>query len=131
MASGHAQLAAHLQRLRELKTLGKRAAPEVSRALEGEMRSQIASGVGPDGTPWKLTEDGKVPLQGAMKNLRIRPVGTTVVMQLKGRHARHHLGAVKGGKIRRIIPTGAVPDPMTKAIRVVVTDEFRRTMGVG
>ena len=129
MASGHAELAAHLQRLRALPTLAERAAPEVAEALEEEMARQISRGEGPSGEKWKRTQQGELPLQGAAANLRIRPIGTTVVMRLEGHHARHHLGAVKGKVIRRILPTGGIPDPMTKAIKTVVTREFRRTMG--
>lgn len=131
MASGHAELAAYLRRLRALPTLAERAAPEVADALGREMTAQIARGEGPNGRKWKRTEAGQLPLQGAAANLRIRPVGTTVVMRLDGHHARHHLGAVKGKVVRRILPTGGIPDPLTKAIKVVVTKEFKRTMGVG
>lgn len=130
MADGHAALERHIRRLRELDKLGERAAPAVAKALERELVANVRAGVGPDGTPWPATEDGHKPLQGASKALSVRAVGTVVVARLTGIHARHHLGAVRGGVRRPILPTKTIPEPVTKAIASVLEDEFKRTMGV-
>lgn len=131
MADGISKLEAHIARIKQLPGLVGRIAPAVGRALEGELASQIARGVGPDGTPWPRTKTGEQPLQHAARALRVRSVGTTVVASLEGHHARHHLGAVKGGVRRPILPTAKIPDPVTKAIATVVTAEFKKTMGAG
>jgi len=130
MADGAVVLAEQIARLRSLGSLPKRSAPQVATALDPVMREQIASAVGPDGKAWPKTEDGHEPLQGAMRAVTIKAVGTVVLIRVEGHHARHHIGAVKGGKRRPIIPTGPIPTPMIKAITKVVEDDFRRTMGV-
>lgn len=131
MADGRAQLRAQVARLRALESLPRRAAPLVARELEEELRGQIAKGVGPDGTPWELTKDGRRALPNAGRDLRVSAVGDVVVASLTGHIARHHLGAVRGGVRRQILPTNALPNAMARAIAAVVEHEFARTMGVG
>lgn len=129
MADGLAKLDAWMARLRELRTLPQRVAGDVAVALERELLANVARGVGPDGAPWPPTVDGHVPLQGASRGLTVRAIGTTIVARLVGVHARHHRGAVRGGKKRPILPTGSMPEPVGAAIHEVTRAEFRRTMG--
>ena len=118
-----------IARLRSLPTLVNRAAPAVARAVAVEIVAQTKRGVGPDGKTWEPTEDGHTPLQHVEKDLSVRAVGTVVVARLDGVHARHDVGAVRGGKRRQILPSGALTEPISRAIDNVVTDEFKRTMG--
>lgn len=129
MADGLPELDRWIERLREMGSLAERSAPAVARAVEADILEHVSRGVGPDGAPWPPTADGHLPLQGVAKDLRVRAVGTTVVATLEGVHARHHLGAVRGGKKRPILPTRRMPDSMTRAVRRVVEDEFRRELG--
>jgi hypothetical protein len=129
MAEGHAALDAHIRRLRELDKLGERAAPKVAKALERELEANIRAGVGPDGTPWPATEDGHTPLQGAVSSLSVRAIGSVVVARISGIHARHHIGNVRGGVRRPILPSKRIPEPVTRAIAAVLDEEFARTMG--
>jgi hypothetical protein len=115
-----------IDRLHRLEGLTTLSAPKVAVAVEAEVRDQISQGVGPDGVPWKKTKEGKTPLQNAASALTVRPIGSVVLLRLTGPEAKHHLGAVKGKIKRPIIPTGKIPDPMTRAIERVVTGEFRR-----
>lgn len=129
MADGRAALRAQIARLRKLSGLTKDVAPKVARAVERELRAQIAAGKGPDGKPWKRRQDGGQPLRNAAAALSVRAVGDVIVVRLDGVEARHHLGAVRGGVRRQIIPTGSMPDALTRAIEEVVTREFRSIMG--
>jgi hypothetical protein len=118
-----------INRLRTLPGLVDRVVPGAARAVDQEIRKQIKSGVGPDGKPWKLTEDGRVPLRNAGAALTTATNGKVVVASLEGVESRHHLGAVRGGVKRQILPTqGKLPEPMSKAIAEVCDREFERTM---
>jgi hypothetical protein len=129
MSNGAAQLDGQIARLRELAKLVPSAAPAVAVAMSDVIVANIARGVGPDGAPWERTEEGKQPLRGAAKALEVRAVGTVVVATLTGPEARHHLGAVRGGVRREILPTGGtIPGPMVDRIERAVTDRFRAIM---
>lgn len=136
MTNGLSDLDAMIAKLRDLDGLVERSAPSVATALDSEVRANIARGVGPDGTPWKPTQDGRKPLQGAGKALTTRAIGTVVLARLEGVEARHHLGRVKGSSksnwlARPILPTTKIPAPVTRAIRTILTDEFIATTGGG
>lgn len=128
MADGMAKLDAQIRKLRELGTLVKDSAPEVAKAVDGELRAQIARGVGPDGAPLEPTKDGRQPLKNAGKALRVRAIGTVVLSTLSGPAALHNSGRARGGVRRQILPSGKIPEPVTKAITKIVTDRFRKTM---
>lgn len=108
------------------------AMPEIARLCAREIENiiarNIARGVGPDGRPWPKTEDGHLPLQHAMKSIRVRAVGPEVVITISGVEARHHLGEVPGGVARPQIPIGALPRPMADAIDRVVREVFARRL---
>ncbi len=131
MADGAAALDAHIARIRQLPGLVKRAAPEVRDVLERELRLTIAAGRSPSGVAWKPRADGSQALQNAASALAVTVVGTVVIARLTGVEVRHHLGAVKGGIRRQILPSGGIPAPVSKGIHVALTREFRRTMGAG
>lgn len=130
MPDGRAALDAQIKRLRSLpRALTRDAAPKIAKAVELEIRAQIARGVGPDGKPWKATEAGGRPLRHAAEHVTVVAVGDVIVVRVDGVEARHHLGAVKGGVKRPIIPTGALPDPIARAIGRVIAEQFRAHMG--
>jgi len=129
MSDGNAALQAQIDRLHKLSTLGARTAPELARELEREIKAQIARGEGPDGKPWPLTKDGKQALQHAAKSLTVAAVGAdTIVVRIAGVEARHHLGHVRGGIVRQIIPTRGIPDPLVRVIQRVLAESFQQTM---
>lgn len=129
MADGRAELEAQIRRLRELGKLVADAAPAVADAVGRELEQQIERGVGPDGTPWQLTQDGRQPLRGAARAVRTRALGNVVIVEVTGVEARHHLGAVRGKVKRPIIPTRSIPQPVAVAITKVIGERFDRTMG--
>jgi hypothetical protein len=131
MRDGRAKLDEQIARLRGLIGMPARVAPKVATVVDRKLRENIAAGIGPDGKPWALTQDGKVPLRNAGKSLTVSATGPVVLARVNGVEARHHLGAVKGGIIRRILPTKRMLAPMTAAIREVLAGEFRATMKSG
>lgn len=128
MADDYAALDAYIARIRALPELGRRAAPDVAQAVKLELQRQIAAGVDPDGRAWLLTESGHKPLETAAAALTVGAQGSTVTMRLRGHIARHHRGRVKGGVVRRIIPTTAIPAPMARVIRDVLVEHFGEVM---
>jgi hypothetical protein len=84
--------------------------------LREDIEENIELGIGPDGTAWQPTKEGKQPLQNAAKTLSVVASGNTVVATLRGPEALHHLGAVKGHIRRQILPTRAIPDSAVKAL---------------
>jgi len=128
VADDFATLDDYIARIRALPELGRRAAPAVAQAVELELKRQIAAGVDPDGKSWQPTEDGRKPLETAAAALTVGAQGSTVIMRLHGHIARHHRGRVRGGVVRRILPTSAIPAPMIRVIHEVLADEFREVM---
>ena len=120
MAADFDKLDSLIGALREIRSVAKEAAPEVARALDRELRVNIAAGRGPDGKLWQRTADGRTPLQGAGKALSVKADGTRVVAQVSGVEARHHLGAVKGGIRRQILPDRKLSAPVVAAIKSVL-----------
>jgi hypothetical protein len=131
MAGGDAVLASMIDRIRSLGELPEVVAPEVATELKRVTDANIARGVGPDGTPWELTADGKVPLRGAAAAVTARAIGTMVLMRVDGPEARHNNATAKGRIRRRILPTPQLSAPIVAAIRRVCGKRFARAMGAG
>jgi hypothetical protein len=129
MANGIYEIEKQIKRLREVALLPREAAPAVAEALQLELEKQIAAGKDPDGTTWApRKEDGGKPLVGAAKALAVVPIGSYVLARLKGPEARHHFGRGKGGTVRQILPTRALPQAMVRAIQAVIEEKFARVM---
>lgn len=125
---GSIALDAQIAKLRRLATFVGGSAPVVALAVKREIGAQIAAGRGPDGKAWKPTKAGTPALRGAAGALTVKAIGSVVVATLTGVEARHHFGAVKGKVKREILPTGKIPDPVTRAITRVLTGEFNAIM---
>jgi len=128
---GRAALDLQIARLRALPlALTRDAAPAVARAVEAEIRAQLARGEGPGGKPWPMRKvDGGRPLRHAADAVTVTSVGDVIIVRLSGVEVRHHLGAVRGGVRRPIIPTGSLPDPLASAIETIVAEKFAQHMG--
>lgn len=129
---GLSELDAMIAKLRSLRGMVERSAPEVAEALDSEIKKNITAGVAPDGTPWKPKKDGGKPLQNAGKAVTTKAVGTVVLSRVDGVEARHHLGAVKGSSkanwlARPILPSRRIPKPVTTAIHKILISEFEKT----
>jgi hypothetical protein len=130
MSSGDVALRAIIAQIEALpEALVEGAAPEIASELHAAITRQISAGTDPDGKPWDRTQQGAQPLVNAANALRVTAVGSTIVARLTGPEALHHRGAVKGGKVRQILPSNEIPDPVAKAIRVVLDRRFRGVTG--
>ncbi len=112
-----------------LPRLTARAAPLAAEALEGVIRHQITRGLSPSGAPWRKTEEGRQPLQGAAKALVVVPVGRAIVARLQGHVARHNNGTARGGVERQILPTKGLPREYADALRGAITRAFEESKG--
>jgi hypothetical protein len=131
VADGEQTLARWIAQLNELGELPARSAPKIAVALKREIEANVARQVGPDGKPWPATEAGTPALKNVGSHLRVVAVGSVVIAELEGHYARHHLGAVRGKRKRQILPSGKLTEPMTRAVKSVVTGEFHAIMGGG
>jgi len=125
---GLAELNAMIARLRGLPAALRASGPEVATAVRAELAASVAAQQAPDGTPWPLTESGDAALLGAMKGVTVNYVGRSIVVRVTGIEAKHHLGAVKGGKKRPIIPTRGMPETFTRAITKVLAAKYVKAM---
>lgn len=133
MADPNAALQARIAAIRELGQLPRIMAPKAAKEIKRELSASIARGESPDGSKLKLTAKGMVPLRNAAKAIEVSARGTIILTRIDGPEARHHIGAVKGGKdgslVRRLIPTGGVPDLVINALDTVAIEEANRIMG--
>jgi hypothetical protein len=120
MADGTITLQRWIAKIRELGTVPEDAAPEVAKELEAEIQANIAAGRGPDGEPWKLTAAGDRPLKRAGAQVRVRVMGSTILVTLTGPEVRHHRGTARGRITRRVIPTGQLNGPALAAVKRVI-----------
>lgn len=129
-ATARARLQEVIDGLRRLpKDAGRLAAPEVADALKEELAKDVAAGQSPDGTPWKPTKAGDVPLQGAMRHVNVSADGSVVLARLTGPEAKHHKGTARGRIQRRILPTRNLPQPLVRAAKRILGAKFREILG--
>ncbi|AKT38257.1 phage virion morphogenesis protein [Chondromyces crocatus] len=125
---GFAELDAMIARIRELPRMAQEAAPEVAEALRDHLEQNIAAGRSPEGASWKPTRDGKKPLAGATKALSVRAVGAIILAVLSGHEVYHHYGTKRVPR-RAILPSAALPEDLSSAIKAGLVRRFRRRMG--
>jgi hypothetical protein len=87
------------------EALAKAIAPELRKEIEGN----IAAGRDPEGNAWPKTKAGEKPLKNAAKALAVRTSGATVIAEITGPEALHHLGLARGHVQRRILPRQVTP----------------------
>lgn len=130
--TGEAELDAMIARLRKLPDIARMVAPDCARVVEAEIRRTTAAGTDSYGVPWAPKKDGKgKPLAHADAAVGVAAVGASIVARVTGVEARHHLGRVKGGTQRAIIPTKDIPQPMAAAMRDVIGKAFLGVMANG
>lgn len=125
MSSGDAALNGMIARLREVRGLTERAAPEVAATLRDGLGEQISAGVDPNGAAWQKTQEGAQPLKGAAGALAVTHFGSTVFARVSGPEARHNNGTARGRITRRILPTSGFAKGMSERIKSVLTREYR------
>lgn len=110
--------------VQKIETLVADAMPALSKVLRAEVERTIAQGTNAYGEKWQPTQKGEQPLRHAAGALTVMSVNKTIYITIAGPEARHHLGYVKGGRQRAIIPIGKLPDPMASAMRSVLEQAF-------
>jgi hypothetical protein len=130
VANGRADLDAQIARLRGLgKAVVRDAMPDVVDAVREELTDQIDAGRAPDGTAWPRTKAGRKALPNASDALTVTAVGTVVIARIEGHDALHDKGLARGHVVRKMLPTGKAPQPITAAIKRVVDERFVKHMG--
>jgi hypothetical protein len=120
MAADLDQLNAMIARLRGIPDLVKSALPECAAECKAIIAENVAAQRGPDGAAWQPGAKGQPILKDAAGAVSAQAIGNAIVISLSGINAKHHLGAVRGGIARPIIPTRKAPQAMTKAIERVL-----------
>lgn len=121
------QLQKILDQLKELSGMAEGAAEEAAPIVQKALERSIAAGTTPEGEPWHPRADGSRPLVNAAQALHVVAYQGTVFVRLTGPEARHHKGAVKGGKRRPILPASKeVPKSMAAPIAAALNAQFER-----
>lgn len=131
MSDGYTVMQNMIAKLRELGQSAEVIASDVAPELKALLAENIAAGVGPDEKPWAPTQEGHIPLQGAVGALVVAATGNKVVATLGGIYARHHFGRVRGGIARPILPGSKLPPQIEEMITRVANQRLLLIMGGG
>lgn len=83
---------------------------EFERIIDADIRSTIAAGTTPDGTPWPPRKsDGGRALVHVADNLAVEAVRDGVLVRLYGKDVLHHRGHSRGHVERQVIYVGDMP----------------------
>lgn len=136
-ATASALLGRHVAALRAMANGDEfitEAAAETADVIETELKRSLDSGADPYGKPWPKSKDGGKPvLVGAFaKHVRIDPIGNTVIIRLRDKHAvLHHFGNARGKTpARPMIPTSGIPVQWLPKMRGAIVRVFGRRLEV-
>ena len=121
-----AQLASALRNFP--KEAAPRAAKRGAEVLKQVIERNVAAGVGPDGDPWPLRQDGAKALADAAAEVQVTAYGTTILARLEGPYALHHFGRARGRVVRQILPTKKAPQPMVEAVEASMAEDYRELL---
>lgn len=124
MSAASEALDAMIASVRRMEALVADSMPALTAAVRAEAERTIAAGTTAYGQKWQDTKRGERPLRNAAKALSVMSVNKTIYITLHGPEARHHLGRVKGGLKRAIIPERGLPSAMANAIRTTLEKAF-------
>jgi hypothetical protein len=129
---GDAALAAFIDRVRGLRTLGADAAKLAAPYVLEAARETAAAGTTPSGEAWAPKKSGGRALVNAADALSVENVGSVVVLKLTGPEVVHNYGNKRVPQ-RRILPAGGagIPPNIAKALERAAKEAFDRTMGGG
>ena len=99
--------------------------PDVANDVRAELVRTSSSGEDPYGQAWQPKKDGGTPLVTAAQHIRVAPIGRRVFCRVTGHVAKHHRGRARGGVVRHVLPTGALPPAMAQKIKATVIGRFR------
>lgn len=125
-------LAAFIERVRKLGTLGEDAAKLAAPLVEKAMKRTAAAGTTPDGEAWAPRKDGGRALVNAADALSAEAVGSVVVGKLDGVEVVHNRGTKRMPR-RQILPSlgAGIPRNIADALTEASAEAFKRAMGGG
>lgn len=124
MSAATEALQSMIDSVNKLETLVADSMPALSKAVRTEVERTIAAGTTAYGEQWEATKKGERPLRKAAAAVVVMSVNKTLYITLSGPEARHHLGRVKGGRKRGIIPERGLPSTMADSMRAVLQRAF-------
>lgn len=96
--------------LREVPSIGERIAAKAMPELLEANENTIQQGCDAYGEPWRLTQDGRVPLKRAAGALRFSVRGSTIVVMLEGVEVAHHIGFARGYRGGTLMRRPIIPE---------------------
>jgi hypothetical protein len=109
-------------------------AAECADVIETELQRTSDANQDPYGRPLaKRKQDGRAAMVGYyQKHVRVDPIGNTVIIRLRNKHAvLHHFGDGRGNDVpRMMIPTEGVPQHWLPKIRGAAVKAFGRRLEV-
>lgn len=118
-----------IARLRAMPDVRARVAKHMAESLSATIRENIAAQRDPNGASWPATESGAPALQGAAKALAVSVSENGVSFRFGEPYSLHHFGAVRGGKRRKLLPTGG-SQIVTNAFDAAARAAFAEAMAV-
>lgn len=115
-------------RVRSLRDFAKDTAAESEAGAVRAVQESAAAGVDPDGNAWAPTKDGRRPLKNAAASVFGKVAGATLRLGVRGRYVFHDRGVGKTIPARHILPVGALPPGVLRAIQEAARRVFRRHM---
>ena len=129
-ADARATMQRWVRQVRSLPGLAAKVAPKVADKLRTALLANYVAQRGPDGTPWEPANDGRTMLQSAAGALDVSAQSTVITARIRSRNLyRHHAGIARGRKRRPLLPTRDLPQPVSDAIKAVLTEQFGAHMG--
>lgn len=130
---GFDDLSAHIEKVRGLATLPGRAGPVLRKVVGDDAKANARKGIDPEGTRWRKSKKGAAVLKNAASSISTSFSRGVILLTVKGRHARHHLGFIRGTgtvkeRARRVIPVDEIPTTTAKAMKRATLDLFKKDM---
>ena len=135
-AAAMAQLGRHVAALRALAggdEFISEVAAEAADVIEAELQKTSDANQDPYGRQLAKRKDGKPAMVGYYrKHVRVDPIGDTVIIRLRDKHAvLHHFGDARGSDVPRpLIPTDGLPVQWLPKLRNATVKVFNRRLEV-
>lgn len=124
---GSSELDAMIARVRSVRGLAEKIAPDIADAVKRELQRTAEAGTSPSGQPWAPTLEGKRPLRNAASHIAAIPTKGAVYIKIRGADARHHLKRARGSKPDRYVlpaPGEGLPGHIHEKMVEVVGQHF-------
>jgi len=124
-AAAMAEMQRWVAKIRSLPNFARQVAPLVAEKLHENLSANLTAQQAPSGAPWKPAKDGRTMFQSAPGKLQTKASGTVIEAKIKDRVLfRHHAGIARGRIERQMLPSKTVPQPVSDAIKAVLSEKF-------